>query len=433
MVIYAPSPQIQDFITFIDSSPTAWHAVDFMKQLLLKKGFIELHENEKWRLDPGKSYFVTRNAASICAFAMPLHTPFQARVLAAHTDSPGLKLKPYPEYNKENMVMFGVEIYGAPLLNSWLNRDLGLAGRLSYLDTTSRIRQTLVDIRDYPMVIPQLAIHLDRKVNEEGLQLNKQEHLAVLAAIESDWLGNDSLIERMLKEKIDYQTLLSADLFVYPLEPARLMGFAHDLIAGYRLDNLASAFACLEAIQGAEPLQHQLQMAIFWDHEEIGSSTASGADSNFFSNCLERIALACKMDRESYFCLMQNSLCLSVDLAHALHPNYSDKHEPRHPVLLNKGIVLKFNAQHKYASDAKSSAFIIQLCHQMDIPLQRFVARGDIPSGSTIGPIHASRTGMPTVDIGIAQLSMHSSRELIGTHDLGLLCQLLKAALNSSI
>lgn len=430
MAIQPHAHETSDFFEFLQQSPTAWHAVENMRQKLLKKGFTELHEEERWRLEPGHSYFVIRNGSSLCAFIMPLHVPLHARILAAHTDSPALKIKPQAEFSKENMEMIGVEIYGAPILASWLNRDLGIAGRVSYLDKTGKVRQTLVHITDHPLVIPQLAIHLDRQVNEEGVRLNKQEHLSAIGAIKSDLTGDLPYLEWILKEKIDFQTLLASDLFLTPLEPPKHIGFAQEMIAAYRLDNLVGTYTAFEALLGSDSHQENtLQMAVFWDSEEIGSGTYHGAGSPFLPECLERIALAAKIDREGYFCLLQNSLCLSVDLGHALHPNYPEKHDPRHQLLLNNGIILKFNAQHKYATDANSAAFIVKLCHEHNIFLQKFVSRTDIPSGSTIGPINATQTGMPTVDIGIAQLSMHSARELIGTEDLLLLQKMLRLAL----
>lgn len=432
MALQPHAHETKDFFEFLQQSPTAWHAVENMRQKLLKQSFTELQEGERWRLEPGHRYFVIRNGSSLCVFIMPMHAPFQARILAAHTDSPALKVKPHAEFSKDNMEMVGVEVYGAPLLSSWLNRDLAIAGRVSYLDKTGRIRQTLIHITDHPFVIPQLAIHLDRQVNEEGLKLNKQEHLSAFAAIKSDLIGNVPYIERILKEKIDFQKLLVCDLFLFPLEPPRHLGFAQETIAAYRLDNLVGTYTAFDAIINSDATHNNLlQVAVFWDSEEIGSETQQGAASPFLPQCLERIAIASKIDREGYFCLLNNSLCISIDLGHALHPNYPEKHEPRHNLLLNNGIILKFNAQHKYATDANSGAFIVNLCHEHNIFLQKFVSRSDIPSGSTIGPIHAALTGMPTVDVGIAQLSMHSCRELIGTEDFFLLQRTLKLALTA--
>lgn len=425
-------PDINDLLTFLNSSPTAWHAVQEMSSQLLKEGFQKLYESECWNIQPGGRYFVARNDSSLCAFSVPNKAFFQAKLIGSHTDSPSFKLKPNAEFYKENMLMLGLETYGAPLITSWLNRDLGIAGRVIYVDAHGQVVQALVRLDQSPVVIPQLAIHLDRQVNENGLLLNKQEQLAAIAGLDSKGQRlqlpekQSSHLERLLKEKIDYQDLLSTDLFLFPLEPARLMGFNQQMLAAYRLDNLGSVHAALKAlIKTKDTPSNALRMSICWDNEEVGSQTAQGAGSPFLTQVLERITLSLKMPREDYLRLLTQSLCLSVDLAHAQHPNYGDKHEPRHGILMERGVVLKSNAQQRYASDAHSSAAIINLCKQHHIPLQKFVTRSDIPCGTTIGPIHASLTGMPTVDIGYPQLSMHSCRELIACEDHLALCKLL--------
>lgn len=425
---YASSPIVQDLLSFLDQSPTAWHAVEQVKLRLLAQGFTELSEDEKWSLQKGKKYFTIRNGSSLCAFITPSKHLQKACLIASHTDSPALKLKPKGEYQKENMLMLGVEVYGAPLLTSWLNRDLGIAGRIVYLDGKEQIKKTLVSFSEHPLVIPQLAIHLDRKVNEEGLLLNKQDHLSALAALDPQIDGKGSYIERLIKQKISFKELLSFDLFLFPLEQARLVGYQKEMLSSYRLDSLGSVHAITSALLATQASPHTLQMGIFWDHEEIGSSTASGAASPFLSHTLERICIANGMDREEYLRLLSHALCVSVDLAHALHPNYPERHDPRHQPLLSKGIIVKSNAQQRYATDASTAAFIALIAHNQNLSLQPFVSRSDIPCGSTIGPIHATLTGMPTVDIGYPQLSMHSSRELIACQDHIEMSQFLKHA-----
>jgi aspartyl aminopeptidase len=386
-----------------------------MLQSLQHQKFEILDESFPWELKPGGRYVVIRNGSTLAAFILPTHAIERAQIVASHTDSPSFKLKPNPEFLKEDMLLLGTEIYGGPLLSSWLNRDLGIAGRVVYQDAHRKILEGLVDLRSHPVVIPQLAIHLDRQVNENGLILNKQEHLAALASLD----GKEGFLNSLIKEQIPaLKKLISHDLFLYPLEPASFIGKNHEMIASYRIDSLASVHAIFKALlTQMKPSKHYLKMAIFWNHEEIGSETAQGASSPFLSHLLERIALSIGMDRESYLCLLHRSLCLSVDLAHALHPNYPDKHEPRHKIFMNKGIVIKFNAQNRYASDGRTAGLIAHLCDHIKLPYQEFVSRNDIPSGSTIGPLNAYRTGIPTVDIGMAQLSMHSSRELMGCQD----------------
>lgn len=425
------APILQDLLFFLNKAPTAWHAVDHMMQKLLKAGFEVLNETMAWKLKAGGRYAVTRNGSTLAAFILPSNPPVSAQVAGSHTDSPAFKLKPNPEFIKENMVMLALEIYGGPLLSSWLNRDLGIGGRVLFTDAKGEVCEQIVSLDQHPVVIPQLAIHLDRHVNENGLILNKQEHLAALAALDIPTHTKDKkthYFTTLLKEKIGAHTLLAHDLFLYPLEPARFIGFNQQMIASYRIDSLGSVHAILHSfLQDIKPAKDQMKMVVFWDNEEVGSETAQGAASPFLSQTIERICLSLGLERESYMRLITQSLCLSVDLAHALHPNYPEKHDPHHQILLNKGIVIKSNAQNRYASNACSTAIVAELCERLKIPYQKFVSRNDIPCGTTIGPIHAHSTGMPTVDIGAPQLSMHSCREIASCQDHLEMCRLLSA------
>lgn len=427
-----PNPILQDLAHFLDASPTAWHAIDWIKRQLHDHQFKGLSESEHWKLEPGQRYYVTRNGSSICAFITPHAAPHRVRLLASHTDSPGFKLKPQPEIRRHQAILFGVEVYGAPLLTSWLNRDLGLAGRVIYEDRKGKIREKLVRLDKHPLTIPQLAIHLDREVNEKGLILNKQENLNALAALEHDLDASQSYLNVLLREELDFQEIINCDLFLYPIEKARFIGWRQQMLAAYRLDSLASVHAALQAfLSDPNSLEQDIKMVTFWDNEEIGSHTAHGASSPFVNHIIERITLAFKQDREAYLRLLNQSACISIDLAHALHPNYADKHDAQHQLFLGKGSVLKTNSQYRYASDARSSLPIQAIARDRQIPLQKFVSRNDVPCGTTIGPIHANTTGMSTVDIGSSQLSMHSCRELISSQDHLQLCQLLKAVLDA--
>lgn len=404
-----------DFLDFLNYSPTAWHAVENIAKILLKNGFQELQEKENWKLEPGQSYFTTRNGSSLIGFKVPSNEPERLLLAASHTDSPALKLRPHPEFIQDNMVMLGVEVYGGPLLSSWLNRDLGIAGRIFYLDAHDHFHEALVNLSENPVIIPQLAIHLDRQVNENGLVLNKQEHLSALAGLKID--EREAHLHALIKTQIDFKKILGEELFLYPLQKAAITGFEHEFIASYRIDSLASVYAIMEGFCSAQSTSLDLKMAAFWDNEEVGSETSQGANSSFFMHILERICLALDYNRESLLRLLPNSLCLSVDLAHALHPNHREKHDPRHKIHLGKGLVIKSNSQQRYATSAYSCALVTAMCDQLNLPVQHFSSRGDIPCGTTIGPIHAHLSGMPTADIGIAQLSMHSSRELISIKD----------------
>lgn len=426
------SSMIQNLIAFLNTSPTAWHAVANMRHSLKRAGFQELSEQECWDIQPETPYFVTRNGSALCAFVTPRHFPQRLRLLASHTDSPSFKLKPRPEIRKHHSLLLGVEVYGSPLLSSWLNRDLGLAGRIVYIDRQGLIREKLVRLDRFPLTIPQLAIHLDREVNERGPQLNKQEHLNVLVGLERSFPPPASFLEMLLREEGDFEELLAHDLFLFPLEEARLIGYADAFLAAYRIDSLASVHAALMALlQQPDPLEDEMKMVLFWDNEEVGSHTSQGAESPFFNQTLERILNGFSGTREDLFCLLNRSTCLSIDLAHALHPNYADKHDPLHQPILGQGVVIKHNAQQRYATNARSSLPLQLMANLKKIPLQHFVSRNDIPCGTTIGPIQACATGMPTVDLGCGQLSMHSCRELMSCQDHLDMCQLLENLLQA--
>lgn len=421
------NPEIQDLCTFLDESPTSWHAVESVSRRLSQHGFSELSEKTPWKLKRGGKYYVIRNG-SICAFILPKKHLESAHIVAAHTDSPALKLKPNAEYRKENMVLLGVEVYGGPLLTSWVNRDLGIAGRVFYNDD-SGIQEALVRIDDSPLVIPQLAIHLDREVNEKGLNLNKQEHLNAIATLTSSLDEKESYLQEVISHEIKSKQILSADLFLYPIEPARLLGLKKELVASYRLDNLASVHAATVGMMKSVTDNDTLNMVVFFDHEEVGSQSSQGAHSTFLGQCLERISLFFEQGREEFFCLLQNSFCISADLTHALNPNYSEKYDPRHRPLLGQGIAFKTNAQQRYASEAKLTAFMTWLCEHAELPVQKFVNRSDMLAGTTVGPITSSVLGISTIDIGYPQLSMHSIREVAACQDHLDMCRLMTAVL----
>lgn len=416
---------LEDLKAFLDTSPTSWHAASEMANRLAGLDFIPLDEKEKWSLEAGKSYFVTRGG-SLCAFSLPESAPEKMILIAAHTDSPTLKIKPRPEIQKENMTLFGIEVYGSPLLTSWLNRDLSVAGRIVVTDIKNQVEEKLVHLDDTPLFIPQIAPHLDREINEKGILLNKQEHLCPLVCLGNDSSNYRGFLESLLRRQLTFNSLLGFDLFLVPLEASRFLGSHNEMLASYRIDNLASSHACVTALAKAKRgLKNQLQMAIFWDHEEIGSRTAEGAASPFFSDIMKRIAQKFQLNEEDLIRMKNRSLCISVDMAHALNPNYPAKHDVNHQPLLGKGIVIKYNADQRYASNALTASSVIHLCQQNHIDYQLFVSRGDIPSGTTIGPIFAAATGIPTVDIGCPQLSMHAAREVMACQDHVDMCALL--------
>jgi aspartyl aminopeptidase len=408
---------LADFKAFLDASPTSWHAVKEIGNRLAIQDFIPLYEEEKWQLERGKKYFIERGGA-LCAFCVPDAKPKRALILAAHTDSPALKLKPLPAFHKENMLQFGVEVYGSPLLSSWLNRDLTLAGRVVVTNNKGAHEERLVYLDDTTLMIPQLAIHLDREVNEKGLLLNKQEHLCPIVGLAEESKNPLESLEKLLRRHLSFRRLLSFELFLVPQEPAHFAGMDNEFLVSYRIDNLTSVHAALSAIGlSTKSSKHVMHMALFWDNEEIGSRTREGAGSPFLTDVLQRIAHCLNIDSEEIMMLKNNSLCVSLDMAHALNPNYPQKYDPQHSPLLGKGIVLKYNADQKYASNALSAAVIIHACQVLKLPYQSFVCRSDMPCGSTVGPIVAGNMGINTVDIGCPQLSMHSIREWMACQD----------------
>lgn len=415
---------LDDLIRFLQAAPTSWHACLEISNRLASHDFIPLSEEEPWELKNGKKYFVMRGG-SICAFMIPPNAIEKSIVFASHTDSPALKIKPIPEQGKNQMVFLGTEVYGGPILHSWLNRDLGIAGKIVFTNSENAVEEKLIYIDDAPLIIPELAIHLDREKNEKGQVINKQEHLLPLAAIEKEEDRQKHYLELLLRRHVFFHELLAFDLFLVPLEPPRKLGIQGEMLASYRLDNLSSCHAALAAMifsQKCDP--DQLTMSIFCDHEEIGSNTRESA-TPFFMDVLKRIHVCLEYPQEKWFSIKKQSLVVSVDVAHAFNPLYKDKYEPNHQPLLGNGIVVKYNANQKYASQSSASAYIIHLCKKHQIPYQHYVNRSDIAGGSTLGPQIAQATGIKTVDIGIGVFSMHSAREIIGCQDHLDMCQLL--------
>ena len=408
------------FLNFVEESPTSWHAAQKIGHILKEEGFHPLSEKKEWKLELGKSYFVEREGALVAAFRLPKKELQSAVLLASHTDSPALKIKPEPDILTKEIAQIGTELYGGPLLHSWFDRDLAIAGRIETDKGSS-----LVYLKEYPVIIPQLAIHLDRSPPEKGLQVHKQDHLKAVLAIK----GAQNL-EKLLKKEVSFKTLYAFDLFLVPTEKASLVGSEKDMIAGYRMDNLSSVHACLEAIIHSKVRPETAQMAIFWDHEEIGSVSSTGASSLFVDQLLDRITLSLKKTREHFYRLKANSLILSADVGHAWNPNFTDKYDPQNSPLLGNGVMCKFNAARKYASDAASVASLYKIAHKHKLQIQRGANRSDIPSGSTVGPIMSANTGIPTIDLGVPLWAMHSTREIIAASDLSDLSALLKASCN---
>lgn len=420
---------IDDFVKFLNRSPTAYHAAKEITNRLAESDFTPIAEGERWKLELGKGYFIVREGAVVAAFRIPKKVPRSVTILASHIDSPALKLKPHPESSSHGIGLFGTEVYGGPLLHSWLDRDLAVAGRITVLNGNGICETKAVFLDDYPVIIPGLAIHLDRTINEKGILVHKQDHLKAIFSLHS----KEKHLEDWLRKHHTFSELLSFDLFLVPIEKASFLGFESELIASYRLDNLTSAYASLYALREANVRNETIQMALFWDNEETGSQSYVGAGSLFTNQILERICSQFKMDREDYYRLKSRSYCLSGDLAHGFNPNYGDKYDPQNAPYLGKGVVLKFNANQKYATNSTTAAPLIQLAEKQKIPIQKYASRSDISSGSTVGSIMATNLGIPTVDVGIAGWAMHSTREMIAVQDQISLSQFLKAVLEEKL
>jgi aspartyl aminopeptidase len=407
---------LDQLLSFLGKSPTPFHVVRELVSLLTDAGFSQLKETDTWgELDPGR-YLVCRDQCSLVAFTLTGRSPAQTgfRMAGAHTDSPCLKLKPEPVLQVNNCQLLAVEIYGGPLLNPWFDRDLSLAGRVSWLRDETPCH-ALIDLKKPIGIIPSLAIHLDRQANTKH-SINTQNDLAVLTGTKpydlKELLG--------LTAEVGSDTLLAHDLFLYPVEAAHITGIDQNLITGARLDNLISCFCLIDALRSAP--EEENSIVLLSTHEEVGSQSAQGARGPFLNQILARLI----PDPEKRCQAMARSLMISVDNAHATHPNAQDKHDPDHAVQLNKGIALKWNASQRYATDSRVAAFFKGLCRRSSVKTQDFVMRNDMACGSTIGPITAAMGGMRTLDIGIPSLAMHSAREVCGVSDVADLQAVMK-------
>ncbi|SDS69186.1 aspartyl aminopeptidase [Halopseudomonas xinjiangensis] len=414
----------QDLADYIQASPTPFHATASLVARLSLAGFEQLEEREDWTLEPGGRYFVTRNGSSLVAFTMGEAGALERgiRMIGAHTDSPCLRVKPQPEMNQQGLWQLGVEVYGGALLAPWFDRDLSLAGRVTFRTTDGVLRSELIDFKQPIAVIPSLAIHLNRGVND-GLNINAQTHLPPVLAMSLDPSRDlrALLLQELTQQHLDSQPVqvLDYELSFYDTQPPSTIGLDGDFFASARLDNLLSCHAGLTALIGSN--QQQACLLICTDHEEVGSTSLCGADGPFLEDVLYRII----SDRTQRIQITQRSLLVSADNAHAVHPNFADRHDANHGPRLNGGPVIKINSNQRYATNSETAAFFRHLCEQVDVPVQSFVVRSDMGCGSTIGPITASRVGVRTVDIGAPTFAMHSIRELAGSRDAEYLIKVL--------
>ena len=403
---------LDDFASFIQASPSSFHAAAEAARRLDAAGFTALDETAEWPTGPGRRYVVRDGA--VIAWVEPggasSTTPF--RVVGAHTDSPGFKLKPKPTTGTRGWVQAGVEVYGGPLFNSWLDRDLEFAGRLVTRSGETRL------VRTGPLLrIPQLAVHLDRGVNAEGLKLDPQRHLAPVVGAgpldQADVLGHLAGLAGLSGSDV-----VGYDVVVADTAAPAVLGLSGELFAAGRMDNLSSTHAGLAALLATADaeLDHVAVFAAF-DHEEVGSATPSGAAGPFLEDVLARVSADLGADATDHRRALAASWCLSADAGHAVHPNYPERHDPANQPVVNGGPLLKINANQRYATDGLGAAEWVRACEQAGVPFQEFVSSNSVPCGSTIGPITATRLGIRTIDVGVPLLGMHSARELCGVDD----------------
>jgi aspartyl aminopeptidase len=404
----------EQFASFIKKSPTSFHAVEEISKQLLSCGFIELLEKEPFSLATNQQYFIRKNGA-LFAFKTPKISLKKTILHLSHTDSPGFKIKHQPQKPLNGFEVIGSEIYGGPLLYTWSDQTLYPAG-LIYTKASSHIKTHLVELKKFKSLISPLAIHLDRDVNQKGVVFNKQTDINPIFSFNKPFI-------RALEEHFS-DPILGFDLFLVPENPIEYFGWEEEFIAGYRIDNLSSVFASLNALIETKHHTHALLGAIFFDHEEIGSKTLEGADSIFFQETLQRVCQNLSSDPEIYYQIKAESLALSIDVAHGVHPHHPSKHDMEAPPYIGKGPVIKFSAGKKYATTAKLSSIIHSIKEK--VPVQNFYPHGEIGSGSTVGPIFSAKAGIETIDIGIPILGMHAMKEVMAFEDLHSLQELLR-------
>lgn len=420
--------QSQDLLNFIDASPSPWHAVDSVAKLLQDNGFKPLIENQPWQFKKSGRYYVVRDGASILAFVTGKHTLAETgfRIVGAHTDSPGLRLKPKAAFSSQGIAQLGVEVYGGPILATFTDRDLSLAGRVMVRDGESYVARH-VQFYNSIVRLPNLAIHMNREVNDKGLVLNKQTGLPLIFgfAADSDEAQTqltDALATQLQVEAAD---IITWDLSVYDTQKGSFWGLNEEFIANSQLDNLASCHAAISALLNNKKPDSTNICALF-DHEEVGSESATGASGSFMNDVITRICASTNTSAEDRLRSLSNSFFISADMAHAYHPNHASSYEPCHHALVNQGPVIKTNANQRYSTNADTAARFIQLCKSADVPYQQYAHRTDLGCGSTIGPILAAQLGVASVDIGSPMWAMHSLRESAGVLDHSYMIAVLK-------
>lgn len=417
-------------IAFIKQATSPFHVVEESKHRLNAAGFKELDFTKPWVLEKGKSYFTTPYNTTLFAFTIGKNPPPQwdFRIAAAHTDHPGFRIKPVAEISEKDYLKINTEAYGGVILNTWFDRPLSIAGEVSLKsDDIFNPVIRLIDLKTPLLTIPNLAIHMNKDVNK-GMELNKQTDMLPLIAMMNETLNKEHFFINYLASQLQVEVsdILNFDLYIYNCEEGCTLGIKPDFISSPRLDNLTSVLALVEGITNSYN-DNRINLISLYDNEEVGSRSKQGADSMLTTILLEKIYSSLGQSREELYNSIMKSIMLSVDVAHALHPNYMNKNDPTNITVLGKGVVLKIDSTQKYAFDSESIAIIQQLCHSYNIAYQKFVNRSDATSGSTLGSIVSSWLPMKTVDLGVPLLAMHSARELMGASDQEQLELLLKS------
>ena len=423
--------QVQHLLDFIDASPSPWHVIKSVEAQLASFNFKKLDETLSWSLESGGRYYVVRDESSVIIFVLgqkPLvETGF--KMIGAHTDSPGLRVKPNAATGVDGLLRLGVEIYGGPILATFTDRDLSLAGRVNYKDTNNNIVSALINF-DRPLLrLPNLAIHMNRMVNEEGLKLHKQNELPlILSALAQECLPQTYFSELLQEQSAcEAERILSWDLAVYDTQKGVFWGADNEFYANSQLDNLASCHAALQGLLDDTVLENEATLVCaFFDHEEIGSESNKGADGSFLGDVLKRISLVTENNKEDFTRALAKSFMVSADMAHAYQPNFPLAYDPDHKVFVNKGPVIKVNANQRYSTESVSQAMFVDWCEQAGVPYQKYSHRSDLACGSTIGPITSARLGIRSVDVGNPVWAMHSIRESAGVLDHGYMIKVMK-------
>jgi len=417
-----PTSQAIALLDFIDTSPSPYHAVQTIVKQLAAFNFQLLDEKEPWNIKPGSRYYTIRDGSSIIFFVAG-HKPLTEtgyKILAAHTDSPGLKVKPKPVNLEPGVLRLGVEVYGGPILATFTDRDLSLAGRISYKTATATIKTRLVHFSQPLLRLPNLAIHMNRKVNEEGLKLDQQTELGLIF---SDCLQQQlpaTYFQQLLADhcQLNSEQILAWELNIFDTQKGCLWGDKQQFIANSQLDNLASCHAGLQALLTDSVFNSgNIAVCAFFDHEEIGSTSPKGAEGSFLTDTLQRISWAMTNDADGFPRALAHSFMVSADMAHAYQPNFPAAYEPEHKVWVNQGPVIKINANQRYSSECISQAMFMDCCQQTQTPYQQYSHRTNIPCGSTLGPLASAQLGIRTVDVGNPMWAMHSIRESAGVLD----------------